>query len=500
MEANFFRYAAAELFELIKGLSLNKVFSPCPGVWTFSFGSARNLVFYCLPKGGGFFLSKDKPPNPSNPSAEVMWLRKRLKNRRILDLINAWPLRKMAISMSGMQEHLVLDTIKGVSIVSDLGPLVHDPPWPDLDDILSNKDIWKTHPHLTPVLRNSLEQMNAHDGQVLLDTLSQGQVREFYVIYKETGGHYLSCFKPPGAKQYKSFGSAIEAAQFYCLPKVYELTGNVSVRRKDLSRQQKRLDKNLNKVLKDRQRLMNMVDEARLGELIKNNLYRLDAHQKTESIDLPDWQGHEEKIMLNSALSIKENMEKYFKRAAKGKRGLDFVSKREKELREQLDNLQSAPLPDLTVFSRGPKSKHLTRLDKKLTGIAVKKFRSTNGFIIIRAKNSESGHKLLSYGAAAHDLWMHVQGGPGAHVIIKRDHGLQEVPESCLKEAATLAALSSYRKNDDRAEVYLASVKDVRKVKGLGQGRVLMDGNVRTIIVNIDPFLESKLHLGKAEG
>ncbi|RQD56931.1 MAG: DUF814 domain-containing protein, partial [Desulfonatronovibrio sp. MSAO_Bac4] len=122
------------------------------------------------------------------------------------------------------------------------------------------------------------------------------------------------------------------------------------------------------------------------------------------------------------------------------------------------------------------------------------------GFIIIRAKNSESGHKLLSYGAAAHDLWMHVQGGPGAHVIIKRDHGLQEVPESCLKEAATLAALSSYRKNDDRAEVYLASVKDVRKVKGLGQGRVLMDGNVRTIIVNIDPFLESKLHLGKAEG
>jgi hypothetical protein len=49
------------------------------------------------------------------------------------------------------------------------------------------------------------------------------------------------------------------------------------------------------------------------------------------------------------------------------------------------------------------------------------------------------------------------------------------VPERSLAEAATLCALKSWRKDDAKAEVLLAKVKDVRKVKGAAMGSVAVD-------------------------
>ncbi|MDO9633045.1 MAG: hypothetical protein Q7I92_14190, partial [Humidesulfovibrio sp.] len=71
----------------------------------------------------------------------------------------------------------------------------------------------------------------------------------------------------------------------------------------------------------------------------------------------------------------------------------------------------------------------------------------------------------------------------------------QEVPEASLLEAAGLCALKSYRKDDAKAEVLCALVRDVRKVKGAAIGSVAVDHIQATLLVALDPTLETRLAL-----
>ena len=81
------------------------------------------------------------------------------------------------------------------------------------------------------------------------------------------------------------------------------------------------------------------------------------------------------------------------------------------------------------------------------------------------------------------------------HVILRRDYPDQPVPEQSLMEAATLCALKSYRKDDAKAEVLLARVKDVRKVKGAAIGSVAVDEVERTLLVGLDQEMEERLRV-----
>lgn len=68
------------------------------------------------------------------------------------------------------------------------------------------------------------------------------------------------------------------------------------------------------------------------------------------------------------------------------------------------------------------------------------------------------------------DLWLHVRGMPGAHVIVRS--GGRAVPESTLLEAAGLAAFFSRARAETSAEVDVAPRKLVRKVRGGPPGLV----------------------------
>ncbi len=97
--------------------------------------------------------------------------------------------------------------------------------------------------------------------------------------------------------------------------------------------------------------------------------------------------------------------------------------------------------------------------------------------------------------AAAHDLWFHVQGGPGAHVILKRNSPLTEVGEKSMLEAAGLAALASFRKNDLKAEVMCARASELRRIKGMDPGKARVDRIIGCFAVSLDPDLEKNLEI-----
>ena len=494
MEANFFRFAVEELCPKIKGLRIQKVYMPAPGVWTFSFGGPLNLIFFYVPKGGGFFLSPDKPSNPQEPPAHVMWLRKRIKNQKIINCVSFWPWRRMAFELSVNGQFLMLDICRGVFLESGVEGHEFSPVWPGLDEISVNTEIWRKHPHITPPLRDALSGLNREDAERLLNDLKQGKAQGYYLYQDHKGRKKPGCFLPGGIVWKQSFDSALEAARAYGLPKVQKLISDFSGGKKAVDSESKRLRKNLAKIEKDRERLIQMVKDAESGDLIKSHLHNLDSGIRMNEITLDCANGGKRTIRLDPGKTVLENMQIFFKKAAKGRRGLDFIRKREKELQKKIENIPAS----LVVDHKVPSKKN-TQADKRQGFLRPKieagYYRSSDGFIILRARNRQAGHKLLSTWASPHDLWFHVQDGPGAHVILKRAHELVEVPERSLEEAANLAALASYRKNDLKATVYCARVRDVRKIKGLTQGRVHVDKPLKSILVSIDPEKEAMLKI-----
>ena len=135
----------------------------------------------------------------------------------------------------------------------------------------------------------------------------------------------------------------------------------------------------------------------------------------------------------------------------------------------------------------------LPALPKRYRELAVSLFRSSDGFTMIRGKNKKANHDMLSKAASPFDYWFHVEDGPSSHIILKRDHPGQDVPESTLIEAAILCGLKSYRRDDGKADIMYALVKDVRKVKGFNLGQVAVDRKLGTLRVNLNPALENSL-------
>jgi predicted ribosome quality control (RQC) complex YloA/Tae2 family protein len=85
-------------------------------------------------------------------------------------------------------------------------------------------------------------------------------------------------------------------------------------------------------------------------------------------------------------------------------------------------------------------------------------------------KNSRQNEEITFRRAAPNDLWLHVRGVPGAHVIVKTEG--REVPEATLRQAAQLAAYYSQAQSSARVAVDYTERRYVRRIKGAGPGLV----------------------------
>ena len=76
-------------------------------------------------------------------------------------------------------------------------------------------------------------------------------------------------------------------------------------------------------------------------------------------------------------------------------------------------------------------------------------------------------------------------------MILRRDHPGHEAPRRSLEEAAGLAALASYAAGAGTADVWMARVGDVRRVKGGAPGQVTVTRMLETLRAAADPALEN---------
>ena len=523
MDAHVFRHIGALLAESLSGARLERIHEPIPGVTSFSLyvsGRKRCLLFR-KHRSVPFLFLTDKSPlqNPAIPPAGIMRLRKYAEGRILGEAHCNWVGRQLAFSLPGPERQkniwLLLDSKHGPSIVENLPPdFSASPVWPpttNIPTLLSpsgdgSPAPWEKYQVLTPLLRRTLILLDPLEAAALLVDLEEGQGDLFwYTPINLEGGppQLVSAWPLPSGIEERTifFETATPATAKTVMPLLEAMqmplllaeagklaTASTVKQDKFASKKRARL---LAKLGTEKLRLKGLLALGDDARLLQANLWRLQPDERLESVSLPlnhgQSQGENKAVPLNSLISVKENMQVMFRKSAKAARGLDMLEKRLALIAEML-TVHNKPEKPIVKEHEHKKAQKKTAFSPSM----IQEFRSSDGFVLWRGRSAE-GNRLLLKLASPFDLWLHVEDGPSAHLLIRRDHGAQDIPEQTLLEAAVLVGLKSWRRDDPKAPIMVALAKHVQPIKGAGPGTVRVQECIRTLFVSLDETLERML-------
>ncbi len=96
------------------------------------------------------------------------------------------------------------------------------------------------------------------------------------------------------------------------------------------------------------------------------------------------------------------------------------------------------------------------------------------GYEVLVGESARDNDRLTFGIAEPLDLWLHVAGTPGSHVVVRNPDG-GDIPRSIVKRAAELAAFhSKARAARGKVEVHVCRACDVRKPRGAKSGSVTL--------------------------
>jgi len=247
----------------------------------------------------------------------------------------------------------------------------------------------------------------------------------------------------------------------------------------------------------------------RHGELLKTALGDLRPGQSEVSVR--DFEtGEEVTIPLDPALSPKQNLEATFKRYQKllrrltragaqadaarsavrsfaaleaelaeaaeaGADAVEALAERDDCARLLRRHAPARPREGTLPGERRPKGP-FRDLPRRLH---PRRYVSADGLEIWVGRSDESNDTLSTRLARGRDLFFHLDGAPGSHVVL-RTEGRSDPPSESLLDAAELAVHYSKQKNAGRADVHVVPIKNVKKPKGAKKGLVYVSGG-RTI-------------------
>ncbi len=93
------------------------------------------------------------------------------------------------------------------------------------------------------------------------------------------------------------------------------------------------------------------------------------------------------------------------------------------------------------------------------------RYEGQDGYLVVYGKTGQQNDEVVRQ-ASPDDIWLHVQRGPGGHVIIKTGGQPDDVPESTIIEAAGHAAALSRQAQSPKVEVDYTQVKHLNKPTG----------------------------------
>ncbi len=214
-----------------------------------------------------------------------------------------------------------------------------------------------------------------------------------------------------------------------------------------------------------------------------------------------------EQISLNPKFDAHQNAELLYRKAKKGKRGHEIAvekaeateklveSIREKitaidELfsdksmleefsKEQFQKIEEQCLPYLPNRPDAAGAKKEVQKES----VPYKRF-VIDGWEIFLGKNSTQNDELSTRFAKPSDIWLHVAGHAGSHVVIRRPKNSPPPPAEVVTKAAQLAVWFSKAKHTSFAEVHVTEARFVRKRRHAPPGEVIAE---RCKAVRVEP-------------
>ena len=203
-------------------------------------------------------------------------------------------------------------------------------------------------------------------------------------------------------------------------------------------------------------------DESRLPDamaLRKNGAFLLE-HFPALTQGMKKFRG----VPLDPKLAPNENIDRIFQQARKAERAGPALATRRAALQDLLERIEAGEdVPESAIPGR--------RKGKEPPRRPYRVFLSANGDRILVGKGGRDNDETTLKVAGPNDIFLHVRGTPGAHVIVPVRKGAQ-VNEETLVDAAHLALHYSKMKKADKADITWTPRRNVKKPKGAKAGLV----------------------------
>jgi predicted ribosome quality control (RQC) complex YloA/Tae2 family protein len=263
----------------------------------------------------------------------------------------------------------------------------------------------------------------------------------------------------------------------------------------------------------------------RRGELLKGALGQVEAG--ASEVRVRDYAtGEEVTIPLDPSKSPKANMDATFKKYQKLVRRLskaggqvDRAQERVQDLVEceqLLESLEGEAIEELAErpLVRELLAKHARAVPRqgaapapkpKLPGplrnleskLVPRRYLSKDGLEIWVGRSDAANDYLTTRLARGKDLFFHLDGAPGSHVIL-RTEGRADPPQESVLDACELAVRFSKFKNATRADVHVVPIRNVTKPKGAKKGLVYVTGG-KSIHLRRDAARSERILASKIE-
>jgi predicted ribosome quality control (RQC) complex YloA/Tae2 family protein len=487
--------------------------SPHKNVWEGYFNSNANdkdqfrLIFSTTPGETALFTDKYRPPKKSN----VLNFFDSLKNKKVLNVELAEGDRLITINFSngpnllfqlfGNQANLFLvdnerikdsfknqNKSKGKQAPKPRKPVVKGDPDPDLSprQMLLHYDQKFPRHLIKPVIDHfDLENAQPSTFKSVVHQLTDSMVNQPSFRVLSDGNLCLIPDELLPLDNKKTFNHVNEAIK-YTYYKASHLR-RFEKRRSKIESSLKKMLKKTNRAIKQLEKSDKALDRADKYEE-NGHLLMANAHKKIspsdERIKVEDFYNENEwrTIELKPRLSISENAEYYYDKAAKARRRVKESERREKELKDEkeyLGHLLNSLYDVENLYELEDWEKEFDEDLKKLgfsdTDVQKKSLpyfqTEYKGYQIWIGKSAKSNDQLTT-DAHKEDIWLHARGAGGSHVVIRMENNKELPPMEIIHKAASYAAWHSKLRGSSLVPVIYTKRKYVSKPKGAPSGTV----------------------------
>jgi predicted ribosome quality control (RQC) complex YloA/Tae2 family protein len=223
----------------------------------------------------------------------------------------------------------------------------------------------------------------------------------------------------------------------------------------------------------------------KLGDLVLGNLDKIRSGMN--HVSLTAYDGVTTVVPLDPKRSPARNAELYFKKYKKAKAGWNIIMTRLSQAREELSYMQTMQLrldhakdhADLIAIRTALAGRGYVKTDgekrsaqRKDTSPVYRKI-DFLGWEILVGKSAAGNDYITMKIARPDDLWLHAEGLPGSHVVV-RNPRRGDIPYEVLLKAASLAAYFSKGRTSGKVSVTYTRAGFVRKPKSAKPGMVLL--------------------------